>query len=142
MDVMVLKVEHSLLSELRTQWLDLVNRETPAAAEISAIRWRMSRLLLTHLAKEDSHVYPRLKADHRLDVSEMAVRYEQEMGDLAGRWQAFIIDWPAPRMTADWAGFRAATILILDALAARIMCEERDLYPCFETAQSSYRAAS
>jgi hypothetical protein len=144
MDISVLKAEHSALAELRQQLLDLVNRETPAGAEISAVRWRFSRLLLAHLAKEDSHLYPLLKADPNAPAAALAARYEREMGDLSGRWHEFIMGWTAQRIAADWIGFRAAALPILDALATRIQCEERDLYPRFESIQlgGSARLAS
>lgn len=137
MDISILKAEHAALAELRQQLLDLVNSETAAGAEISAIRWRMSRLLLTHLAKEDAHLYPPLKADPNPSASALADFYQREMGDLAARWQGFIMDWTSQRISADWLGFRAAALPILEALAIRIQCEERDLYPRLESIQLS-----
>jgi len=133
MDISILKAEHAALAELRQQLIDLVNSETPAGAEISAVRWRMSRLLLAHLAKEDAHLYPPLKADSNKSASALASFYQREMGDLGSRWQGFIMDWTSRRIAADWLGFRAAALPILEALASRIQCEERDLYPRYES---------
>jgi hypothetical protein len=144
MDIQTLKDEHRALLELRSQMLALIDDADRPSPQIASLRWRFSRVLLTHLAREDTHLYPPLRAAGDPKLAALAVRYERDMGDIAPLWQAFIADWPSDRIAREWSVFQQAARLILEALHTRIICEERDLYPpyaaLFPSASSLPRA--
>jgi len=129
LDIESLRQEHAALQALRAELLALVVDAPSPHADLAGLRWRFSRVLLAHLAREDRHLYPRMKADPERETAALAIAYEQEMGGLAACWQAYMTDWPGTRIAREWPAFRARTVEILDLLALRIEREERDLYP-------------
>ncbi|MBN8818350.1 MAG: hemerythrin domain-containing protein [Sphingomonas sp.] len=137
MDIQTLKEEHRALLELRSQMLALIDDADRPSTQIASLRWRFSRVLLAHLAREDKHLYPLLGAASDPKLAALATRYEREMGNIAHLWQAFITDWPSDRMSREWSAFKQAARFILDALHTRILFEERDLYPRYAALVSS-----
>lgn len=96
---------------------------------LSQCRWRLARTVTQHLAVEDVHVYRKLASDPRPAAVAISARYERELGQLLGAFNAHIAEWPADAVRRDWLGYRAAITELLDALEARIQCEEHELYP-------------
>ena len=137
MDIRTLKEEHLALLDLHSQMLALIDSTDCLSTQIASLRWRFSRVLLAHLAREDKHLYPLLCAASDPKLAALATRYEREMGNIARLWQAFITDWPRDRMSREWSAFKQAARIILDALHTRILCEERDLYPRYAALVSS-----
>jgi hypothetical protein len=62
----------------------------------------------------------------------MARAFSQEMGGLAQAYLAYAELWGADAIQQDWAGYRAATRGIIEALTSRITRENRQLYPLLE----------
>ena len=137
MDIQTLKEEHRALLELRSQMLALIDDADRPSTQIASLRWRFSRVLLAHLAREDKHLSPLPGAASDPKLAALATRYEREMGNIAHLWQAFITDWPSDRMSREWSAFKQAARFILDALHTRILFEERDLYPRYAALVSS-----
>lgn len=128
----ILTAEHTELERLAGQLLAAVAGPADAAVALSSIRWRLNRLLMIHLAKEDQLLYPLLTKSGRPRTSGMALRFSQEMGGLASTYLSYANGWTAQRIADDWAGFGAETRKIVRALQHRILREERDLYPLIE----------
>lgn len=122
----ILSKEHEELEALATKLMAEVDAEAPSHA-LSALRWRLTHVLMIHLAKEDKVLYPQLLTLPQTRT--VANRFAQEMGDLAKSYQEYTAGWPIERVEADWAGFGAATRTMMTALRRRILREERDLYP-------------
>ena len=126
MEVDFLKAEHAALLDLRQRLLTVLDDSANVALAVE-LRMTMNRILVSHLAKEDAHLYPRLKQCPR--TAPIAERFERELGGLALSWRGLMIDWTAERIATDWTGFGAAARLVLDVLAERARREEDELYP-------------
>lgn len=124
-----LSEEHRELASLADAIVDLVAAPAPDFQTLGALRWRMSRVLLVHLAKEDKLLYPQLRHSDRPGAARLATRFAEEMGDLAQSFTEYVEDWPVQRAQTDWTGFATATRAILDRLRERIRREETELYP-------------
>jgi len=124
-----LSSEHAELGEVANEILRLLGKATPAMAELSALRWRLSRVLLVHLAREDGLLYPELRRSTDARTRELAARFEMQMGSLAQDYRAYAARWPAHTIVAGWSGFRTETRTMLLALKRRIQREEIELYP-------------
>lgn len=122
----ILSKEHEELETLAKKLLVEIDLDGPSHA-LSALRWRMTHVLMVHLAKEDKVLYPRLLA--LPETRTVALRFAQEMGNVAELYQDYAATWPIERVEADWAGFGVATRKMMAALRRRILREERDLYP-------------
>lgn len=136
----ILSAEHAELDRLATELLAIVSAGAGRAADLSAVRWRLNRVLLMHLAKEDRLLYPRLQACGDVRTEAMATRFAREMGGLAEAYLAYANGWTHNRILGDWDGFAADTRKIVRALRQRIEREERDLYPLL-TADAGQAAA-
>lgn len=121
--------EHDELNMLATEILNHVDAAAPDFQALSNLRWRMSRVLLIHLAKEDRLLYPELRRSMQPGVSGLATRFADEMGGLALAFTDYVTNWPVQRAMADWRGFRRSTRAILTDLSDRIRREEQELYP-------------
>ena len=125
---LTLSAEQEELTDLAAALVDCVGAPAPRPDAVGRIRWQLTRKLLAHLAKEDNLLYPLLKAGSDARAAALAHRFADEMGDLAHRYRAYIADWPADRIAADWRGFGLETRRIVQTLNHRIMREETALY--------------
>lgn len=125
----LLSSEHAELGEISNEILWLLRQPTPAMAELSALRWRLSRVLLVHLAREDGSLYPELRRSSDAATRGIAARFEMQMGSLAQDYRAYAARWPADAIAAGWSRFCAETRTMLLALKRRIQREEIELYP-------------
>jgi hypothetical protein len=128
MNIATLAAQHDALSAIAGELLAQVNGSaTPCP--VAALRWRLARALLAHLAIEDSHLYPQMLESAEPTARTVARAFRDEMGDLATRFTRYMFDWPDMRVAAEWGGFRDETRAILAALAGRIARENERLYP-------------
>lgn len=127
-----LRDQHASLASIVKEMATLLPEGSARAAEIHSLRWRLCRELLTHLATEDTILYPALLNSSDQAVSGTAKRFVVEMGTLGQAFRDYIADWPSERISSDWNGFRRATSAILDALTQRIRRENTELYPLAE----------
>lgn len=140
-DRAVLSEEHDRLDAIAIELLALVDRADGPTPALSALRWRLSRTLLMHLAKEDKHLYPMLEGFADPRVAETARRFSREMGGLATAYGDYVQRWTAGAVAADWPAFANETRKLLGALRHRILREERDLYPLIAARSASASAA-
>ena len=117
------------LADIANQILHLLNPGLPAMTELSALRWRLSRVLMVHLAREDGSLYPGLQRSPDAATRALAAQFEAQMGTLAQDYRDYTARWPAEAIGADWAGFRTDTRRVMLALKRRIQREEIELYP-------------
>lgn len=106
------------------------------ADELSTLRWKINRILLAHLAKEDRLVYPALISCRDRDTASMAHLISAEVGDLADKWRHYLSYWTVSRIREDGEAFRAQTIAVEQALLARIEREEAELFPLLQSTPS------
>ncbi len=133
--------EHRKLEALAAQMLSIVAAPVADAAAVAGLRWRMAQSLLDHCASEDRFVYDRLLASGDAAATALAWRYRQEFGALSAGFAHYIGDWPIDRINRNWIGFRADTEAMMAKLAARILCEESELYTHAERVEARRRAA-
>lgn len=125
------KTQHQRIRELSDQIRTALKLPDPARAAATARDHlaKMAGTLTVHLAAEDQVLYPRLSADKRREVSEVARRFQQEMGGLKETFGNHVKRWTSDTVATDQAGFARETLALLGALATRMDREERELYP-------------
>jgi len=128
MDISVLRAQHDALSAIAVELLEQVNgSEKPRP--VGALRWKLARALIAHLAVEDGYLYPDMLSAADMEARRIAVAFQREMGDLAGRFTDYMARWTDERIAKEWLAFREETQAMMGALAARITCENERLYP-------------
>ncbi len=132
MQIEELSRQHRELANIAAELLHAVS--APEPRPVAAVRWRLARTLLAHLALEDSYLYPALIGSNKSSVSGLAASYRREMGDLASIFRKYLAEWTELRIAKEWALFGEETRHILAALSKRIAREDQKLYPAARTA--------
>ena len=116
-----LKSEHeAILTLLKdAQTLGLTTAEGGAKLK------KAKHIIISHLEKEERDLYPRLKQNERL-----ASHFRDEMSELSKVVIKFFSDWEAGM---DGMELAKQTGGIVGALRARILREETQLYPAYES---------
>ncbi|WP_347342797.1 hemerythrin domain-containing protein [Sphingomonas echinoides] len=131
-DRKALSEQHIALEESAAQLQRAVATEVPDLEALARAKWQFGYRLALHLAHEDRHVYPALKAHVDPAIARLASRYEHEMGDLDQRFRHYIAQWSSNRIISEWPKFVQETRALLAGLAQRIRCEEHELYPLID----------
>jgi hypothetical protein len=93
----------------------------------------MSSVIKLHLAAEDRVLYPALVNAPDPLVAQTGKRFQEEMGDLAQAYSAFVSRWNlASKISHDPEGFRSDANNVFKALHLRVQRENRELYPLAE----------
>ena len=125
--------EHEEVARLAAELREAVSAPAPAEpVALFHLRRNFSQKLSAHRPGEDWVLYPRLRASKDARVAAIAERFSREMAPLTTRYLAYARTWTSAAIGADWIGFRAATLAMLDALAERMEREDRELYACVE----------
>jgi len=128
-DVQTCRGHHAVLRDLLERF------PAPLAANAPHLRAALRSLetvLVRHLAFEDTRLYPVLEAGDAA-VAERARRYREEMGDLSGRFVAFMQRWGGERaIETEPDAFAAAWSAVRRALERRMTAEDDDLYELAE----------
>lgn len=133
--------EHRAIEAQAATMLAIAAAPVADAAAVAGLRWKMAQALLDHCKGEDRAVYDRLLASGDATATALAWRYRKEYGALGAAFALYISDWPVDRINRNWLGFRADTEAVMAKLAARIGCEERELYIHAERVAERRRAA-
>ena len=123
---------HVEMEDNLRRFADLVDAETPDAAALAAVRWKLSSASRTRTRLVDGDIFPHLL---RRASSVEAQRLEQlkRQASAAGNdSSAHITKWTPERVQADWAGYRTASKLMRDRMRQQIRTEKLTLYPLLE----------
>jgi hypothetical protein len=123
--------QHIELDALFAQVIDRLHNTAGEtwAHDLSRLLAEFTGRLSTHLAVEDSNLYPSLAASGHGGLTAMAQRYKTEMGDLYHAYMDFWKRWrTASHIQKDAAAFLADARPLFGRLRARIEREDRELY--------------
>ena len=135
MDVTELRRQHDRIMDLAGELRAAVERGDELQP-VAAIRWRLARELMAHLAVEDRLFYPAMVRSADMATSGMATRLRTEMGGLSEAFTAYMARWSDLRVAREWDAFREETKAMLADLAGRIKRENEALYTLAEAAAS------
>ncbi|MFB0872264.1 MULTISPECIES: hemerythrin domain-containing protein [unclassified Sphingobium] len=124
MDLNLLRTQHAEITDAARLLADAIAQSVQPPG-VGQLRWRLARLLMTHLALEDRIVYPTLQRSLDADQRAQAALLQRQMGGLAQRFADYTAGWSDDRITREWPLFCSETRLILEALDARIALEDR-----------------
>ena len=103
--------------------------EANAEPEHKKLLAQLAGSVKMHLKAEDDSLYPHLLAHRDAAVRAKATQLKQSMGDLATTFDAFYTHWIKPgAIAADTPRYRSEMSAVIDALAARMDLEDRELY--------------
>jgi hemerythrin-like domain-containing protein len=134
MNIDKFKSEHVDLLASVTMLRELVHSGVQEhAAAIVGQLVAMSSVIRLHLAAEDRVLYPALVNAQDPQVAQTGKRFQDEMGDLAQTYTAFVSRWNlASKISHDPDGFRSDANNVFKALHLRVQRENKELYPLAE----------
>jgi hypothetical protein len=140
MDIETIRLQHDSISEHAAALAAAVSK--PDYSPVAAIRWKLARELIAHLAVEDRWLYPTLIASPDRKTADTAKRFKNEMGGLADAFTNYMGKWNDQRIVAEWPAYCAETKTLLAALTKRVRRENKDLYPLATAARRAGNLAS
>ncbi len=127
--------QHGEIRVILKQMEQMLNRSraaTDAESMATAVR-ELGAKIAVHLAIEDNALYPRMIAQTDARVSNVALRFKQEMGTLKSTFDDFRKSWAVHSAIAlSPEKFVAETSKILAALRRRLEREETELYDLYD----------
>ena len=128
-----LREEHAqLIAIVRRLGAMIAKESPPPSIELGILRRELTSTLIRHLKAEDWILYPRLLDSPDPVIAETALRFNKEMGGLAGAFMAYAEKWGSMAIENDWPGYCRETAAIAEVLTQRITRENQDLYPHIE----------
>lgn len=121
--------EHARIDVQVELLTELVGADQPDVAAVVIALSDLSGALSSHLAHEDSNIYPQMIAARNTELSEAASRFVEEFATLREDWGLYLSEWGSEAIAGDWQNFRAETRAILARLAKRVRAENDLLYP-------------
>lgn len=134
MQIDKLRAEHEELKRISAELLDAIDSQE--MRPVAAIRWRLARALIPHLAMEDQWLYSSLTSSDGHPAADIAQHLCEETGDLATRFRTYMSEWTDERIALHWERFRAETRKILAIHARRTAGENDLLFPAIEDWES------
>ncbi|MDF0541135.1 hemerythrin domain-containing protein [Sphingobium sp. H39-3-25] len=128
MDISVLREQHDALAANANALLDQVSK-ADFPRPVAALRWKLARALIVHLALEDGFLYPDMLNGQDMEACNIARDFQGEMGDLAGCFTDYMARWSDDRIAGEWPRFCEETREVMGMLVERITRENERLYP-------------
>ncbi len=134
MDMTELRRQHDEISQTVHRLAQATaDRDNPRS--VGAIRWKLARELMAHLALEDRILYPAMQKSPDARIRATAATLQQETGAWADTFSRYMAAWCDDRVAREWADFCIETRGIIQALSERVDRENRHLYPLAEAVQ-------
>ena len=127
-DYQTLIIEHDRLNLLAGRLARAVAGQPNVDAALG-MRAELSAAVESHLTREEGFLYEELSAPGDGKFQAAVAEFRQSFANLSELWPDYLRDWDADRIAADWAGFAAQTVAMMERLRARITDENRLLYP-------------
>ena len=126
-----LKRAHEALLACIGELEKLTGEETPDAQKLGSVRWKLSRASAQRRRLVDA-ASERLMSDAtRIESSRVAALREDSAATVAAS-SRHVGRWTMAQVLADWDGYREASAALRKAMRARILQEQRALYPLLE----------
>lgn len=120
--------EHDRIDHHLNRLTKVIDREREDAVAATLILCDLSEELRLHLAREDSLMYRPMVAAQQPVFAKTADEFCRQFETLRCDWERYLVEWTTPIIRADWAGFRASTLVMIQQLAARVRAENELLY--------------
>jgi hypothetical protein len=131
--VQTLCEQHDELRALADEYEAELAKPAPDLAALSGCRWKLARLVSTHLAYERMYLYGTLHS--RGDGS--GAQLGAQLTALGDKLSAHVRDWTPAAITTDWRGYGKASKGLMTILRKHMDREESDLYPLLLKAKAA-----
>lgn len=125
----LIRQHNTILTEISFVMEEVEKRSTMNGAEIALHINKLAGHLNMHLMNEDKFLYPKLLNSSDLAVKNLALQYNNEMGDLVNIYSKYKNDYNTSNKINECAEtFVIDTMSVMKALKKRIDKEDNGLY--------------
>lgn len=121
--------DHRAILALSEELLTLARREPrPSAEELTQMRSKLGTRAAQHLRDEEEMIIRPLLASGRIDELPAAKAAIAAIRESRAHYSNHVGKWNPAAIKADWDGYVAALVAMIDYLKPVLVHEERDLY--------------
>ena len=120
--------EHDRIDHHLHRLSNVIDGDSEDAVGATLILCDLSEELRLHLAHEDSLIYRPMVTAQQPAFAKTADDFALQFETLRCDWERYLVEWTTGIIRADWAGFRASTIVMIDQMCARVRAENDLLY--------------
>lgn len=131
--VEILCRQHDELRGLADDYERELDKPGADLAALAGCRWKLARLISTHLASERMYLYAALAKRGDQTGEPLGKR----LGSLADKLSAHVRNWTPASIADDWAGYGRASRELMKVLREQIAREESELYPLLLVAKTA-----
>ena len=128
-----LKRAHETLLACITELEGLTSAGTPDAEKLARVRWKLSRASVQRRRLVEA-ACDLLMANATLIESSRVTALREDSAETVAASSRHVGRWSMEQVLADWDGYREASAALRKAMRARILQEQRALYPLLERA--------
>ncbi|HSX54224.1 MAG TPA: hypothetical protein VLG14_02910 [Sphingomonas sp.] len=129
-----LKRAHDALLSCLDELERLTLNDTPDRATLANIRWKLSKASAERRKQVDAACdYLSMNSATSIDRDRVASLRENIAESVAAS-SSHVRRWSMDQVLADWDGYRASSATLRKAMRARILQEQRALYPLLDRA--------
>jgi len=125
--------QHEELRALADEYERELGKANADLAALSTCRWKLARLVSTHLAYERTYVLGAL-ATRGMTATQ---RFSDDLKAVGDRLSGHVREWTPVAIADDWAGYGRACKALIDLLRAQMDSEEVALYPLLLKAKAA-----
>jgi hypothetical protein len=125
--------QHEELRALADEYERELGKANADLAALASCRWKLARLVSSHLAYERTYVLGSL-ATHGGMASQ---RFADDLKKVGDRLSGHVREWTPAAIADDWAGYGRACRALINLLRAQMASEEADLYPLLLKAKAA-----
>lgn len=128
-----LKRAHEALLACIAELEGLTRDETPDRQKLASVRWKLSRASSERRKLVDAACDWLVRSTNTIDRSRV-VALRGESADTVAASSRHVGRWTMDQILADWDGYREASATMRRSMRARILQEQRALYPLLDRA--------
>jgi hypothetical protein len=123
---------HQELVALIAELGEATARDVPDRSQLTGIRWRLSRASRARTRLIETILLPHLRVQASPRDSHALDTLQEQIATASAESSRHVGAWSIDRASADWAGYRAASSEMRQAMTRRIDAEKTLLYPLLQ----------
>jgi hypothetical protein len=125
--------QHEELRALGDEYERELSKAAADLAALSGCRWKLARLVSTHLAYERTYVMGALATRG----GAAGQRFSDDLKAVGDLLSAHVREWTPAAIADDWAGYGRAARALIKSLRMQMDNEEAELYPLLLKAKAA-----
>ena len=121
--------DHDRIAQIASEVTVMFSSPSPPdALMLSKARWTFASNLMQHLAIKERHLYAKLEADARREVTQAFACSKADLLRLFDQYTEYVEAWPTAEALSSWPSYRIKALAVVNTFVARLKKEEVELF--------------